>query len=159
MPNILFQAWADAGRDAVVEQADQYLAYERQRVERREDDAPALDELRAGRLEAIQTLANLDDNVRTVLLDLVDYLFTTEDGKNFLTVGLLIDILRDLIYAEDDAETALGWQITGKVLEQVTDIAVARGIADRCSGLPNAEDIARAVDRMDLRDGTVAPIL
>ena len=159
MPNILFDAWAEGGQAAVVEQANQYLAYERQRLERREDDAPALDELRAARLDAVQTIEDLDEDVRKLLLDLVDFLFGTEDGRNFLTVGLLIDILRDVIYAEDDAEAALGWQITGKLLEQVTEITVARGLAERCAGLPNADDISRAVDRMDMGDGSVAPLL
>jgi hypothetical protein len=36
---------------------------------------------------------------------------------------------------------------------------VARGLAERCAGLPNAAAISRAVDRMDLQDGSVAPIL
>jgi hypothetical protein len=89
----------------------------------------------------------------------VEYLFGTDDGQNFMTVGLLIDLLRDVIYAEDDPLGALGWQITGKVLEQVTDMAVARGLAERCVALPNAEMIRRAVDRMDLHDGSVSPIL
>lgn len=159
MPNILLSAWEGGSRAAVIDQANQYLAYERERLERREDDAPALDELRAARLDAVQTLDDLDDTVRDLLLDLVEYLFGTEDGRNLLTVGLLIDILRDLIYAEGAAEAALGWQITGKVLEQVTDITVARGIAERCSALPNADAISRAVDRMDMHDGSVAPIL
>jgi hypothetical protein len=159
MPNILLDAWEEGGREAVISQANHYLAYERERLERREDEAPALDELRAARLEAVETLEGLDEEVRELLLDLVDYLFGTDDGRNFLTVGLLIDVLRDVIYAGDDAAAALGWQITGKLLEQVTDIAVARGLAERCAGLPNAEQISRAVDRMDLQDGSVAPIL
>ena len=159
MPNILLSAWEDGGRAAVIDQANQYLAYERERLERREDEPPALDELRAARLDAVLTLDDLDDTVRDLLLDLIEYLFGTDDGRNFLTVGLLIDILRDLIYADEDAEDALGWQITGKVLEQVTDITVARGIAERCAALPNVDAITRAVDRMDLHDGSVAPIL
>lgn len=159
MPNILLSAWEEGGRTAVIDQANQYLAYERERLERREDEPPALDELRAARLDAVQTVNDLDDEVRDLLLDLIEYLFGTEDGRNFLTVGLLIDILRDVIYAADDAEAALGWQIAGKVLEQVTDITVARGIAERCAALPNADAITQAVDRMDLHDGSVAPIL
>ncbi len=159
MPNILLAAWEDGGRPAVIEQANLYLAYERERLERREEEPPALDELRAARLHAVRTLDDLDEAVRELLLDLIEYLFGTEDGRNFLTVGLLIDILRDLIYAGDDADEALGWQITGKVLEQITDISVARGLAERCSALPNADAIQRAVDRMDLHDGSVAPLL
>jgi hypothetical protein len=49
--------------------------------------------------------------------------------------------------------------VTGKLLEQVTDISVARGLVRRCENLPNADAIQRAVDRMDLRDGSVAPLL
>lgn len=159
MPNILFEAWQEEGRDGLRTQIDQYLAYERERVERREEEAPALDELRAARLAAVQTLAALDADTAELILDLVEYLFGTDDGQNFMTVGLLIDLLRDVIYAEDDPLGALGWQITGKVLEQVTDMAVARGLAERCVALPNAEMIRRAVDRMDLHDGSVSPIL
>jgi MoxR-like ATPase len=159
MPNILLNAFEAGGRAAVIDHANQYLSYERERLERREDEPPALDELRAARMDAVQTLDQLEDGVRELLLDLIEYLFGTEDGRNFLTVGLVVDILRDLIYAEDEAEAALGWQITGKVLEQVTDITVARGIAERCETLPNADAIFRAVDRMDLHDGSVAPIL
>lgn len=159
MPNILFDAWEEGGREAVISQANQYLAYERERLERREDEPPALDELRFARLEAVQTLENLDDDVRELLLDLVDYLLSTDDGRNFLTVGLLIDVLRDVIYAGDDGAAALGWQVTGKLLEQVTDISVARGLAEHCAALPMAEAISRAVDRMDLQDGSVAPLL
>jgi len=71
---------------------------------------------------------------------------------------LLIDILRDVIYAdEESAAEALGWQVTGKLLEQVTSIDVARGLAERCALLPNAEAINRAVARMDLKD--VSPLL
>lgn len=160
MPNILLAAWEDGGRAALVDQANQYLSYERERLERREEERPALDELRAAQLDTVQTLDDLDDTTRELLLDLIEYLFGTDDGRNFFTVGLLIDILRDLIYAgEEQAAVALGWQIAGKVLEQVTDISVARGIAERCGPLPNADAITRAVNRMDLHDGSVAPIL
>lgn len=159
MPNILFDAWEHGGRDAAITQADLYLGYERERLARREEDAPALDELRSARLDAVQTLGALDGIAREVLLNLIDYIFSTDDGQNFFTVGLLVDILRDLIYASDDAPAALGWQITGKLLEQVTDISVGRGIAERCSELPNYDAIARAVDRMDLHDGGVSPLL
>lgn len=159
MPNILLDAFQSGGREALVAQADQYLAYERERLERREGEQPALDELRGGRLDAVQTLDDLDAGVRDQLLDLVEYLFGTDDGRSFFTVGLLIDILRDLIFAGPEAETALGWQVTGKILEQVTNVEVARGLAEACVLLPNGEAIARAVDRMDLQDGTVAPIL
>ncbi|MDQ5893932.1 MAG: hypothetical protein QG596_193 [Actinomycetota bacterium] len=159
MPNILFDAWREDGRDGVIEQADQYLEYERERLERREGESPALDALRASRINEVPDLEALDSDARDTLLDLVDYLFESEDGRNFLTVGLLVDILRDLIYADGDVPEALGWQVTGKLMEQVTDIGVARGIAERCVSLPNSEEIARSVDRMDLQDGSVAPLL
>jgi MoxR-like ATPase len=159
MPNILLSAWENGALPAVADHANQYLAYERERLERRETEPSALDELRAARLEAVKTLADLDANVSDLLMNLIEYLFGTDDGRNFLTVGLLIDILRDIIYADEEAEAALGWQITGKLLEQVTDITVARGIADRCAALPNADAIRQAVDRMDLHDGSVAPTL
>ena len=159
MPNILYDAWAEDGREAIVSQADQYLVYERERLERREDEAPSLDGLRGTRLDAVQTLDRLDEVARETLLDIVEYLFGTEDGRNFMTVGLLVDILCDVIYAGDDAAAALGWQVTGKLLEQVTDISVARGLAEHCQNLPNTDAIRRAVDRMGLRDGSVVPLL
>lgn len=159
MPNILFDAWEEGGHEAVIAQANQYLAYERERLQRREEDAPALDELRSASLDALATFEDLDEEVQTLLLDVIDYLFSTDDGRNFLTVGLLVDVLRDVIYAEGEQEMALGWQVTGKLLEQITDIAVARGVAERCSNLPNAAAINRQVERMDLQDGTTAPML
>ena len=160
MPNILYDAWRQGQRPALVEQANLYLEYERTRLDQRSEDPPLLDELRAPRLQAVQTLEQLDEDVRNLLLDLVEYLFETDEGQNIMTVGLLIDILRDVIYAdEESAAEALGWQVTGKVLEQVTSIDVARGLAERCAVLPNAEAINRAVARMDLKDGSVSPLL
>ncbi len=48
--------------------------------------------------------------VRNLLLDLVEYLFETDDAQNLMTIGLLIDILRDVIYAdEDSALEAIFW--------------------------------------------------
>lgn len=159
MPNILYDAWAEDGREAIVSQANQYLVYEREQLERREDEAPSLDELRGARLDLVQTLDQLDEMARETLLDIVEYLFGTDDGRNFMTVGLLVDILCDVIYAEEGAAAALGWQVTGKLLEQATDASVARGLAECCQNLPNAEAIQRAVDRMNLRDGSVVPLL
>ncbi|MDQ2761127.1 MAG: AAA family ATPase [Actinomycetota bacterium] len=160
MPNILYDAWKQGQRPALMEQADLYLEYERTRLDQRSEDPPLLDKLRAPRLQAVQTLKQLDEDIRNLLLDLVEYLFETDDGQNLMTIGLLIDILRDVIYAdEESAAEALGWQVTGKLLEQVTRIDVARGLAERCAALPNAEAINRAVARMDLKDGSVSPLL
>jgi MoxR-like ATPase len=159
MPNILLSAFRTDKREGLEREANQYLAYERERLERREGEQPALDELRAERLDAFETLSSLDGEVVDQLLGLVEYLFGTEDGQTFFTVGLFIDVLLDLIFAAEDAEEALVWQVVGKILEQVTDPAVARGLAERCAGMPNGEAVARAVARMDLRDGSVAPIL
>ena len=64
----------------------------------------------------MQTLDQLDEMARETLLDVVEYLFGTNDGRNFMTVGLLVDILCDVIYAEEGAAAALGWQVTGKLL-------------------------------------------
>lgn len=160
MPNILYEAWRDGKRAALVEQANLYLEYERTRLDQRSEDPPLLDELRAPRLQAVKTLEELDEDVRNLLLDLVEYLFGTDDGQNLMTIGLLVDILRDVIYAdEESAAEALGWQVTGKLLEQVSSMDVARGLAERCAALPNAEAITRAVARMDLKDGSVSPLL
>jgi hypothetical protein len=73
--------------------------------------------------------------------------------------GPVIDVLLHAIYADEDALSALGWQVTGKLLEQVTGISVARGLAARCQYLPNADAVGRAIERMDLRNGSVAPLL
>jgi MoxR-like ATPase len=159
MPNILLSAFQAGERDGLEREANQYLAYERERLERREGEQPALDELRAERLEAVQTLSGLNEEVVDQLLELIEYLFDTEDGQTFFTVGLFIDVVLDLIFAGEDAEEALAWQVVGKILEQVTDPKVARGLAERCAGLPNGEAVARAVARMDLGDGSVTPIL
>jgi MoxR-like ATPase len=159
MPNILLSAFEIDGRAGLEREANQYLAYERERLERREGEQPTLDELRAEQLDAFETFGSLGQGVADQLIELVEYLFRTEDGQTFFTVGLFIDILLDLIFAGPEAEDALAWQVIGKILEQVTDSGVARGLAERCAGMANGEAVARAVARMDLRDGSVAPIL
>lgn len=159
MPNVLLDAYVKNGRPALIEEADHALAYERDNIEAREDAPPAFDELRAARLEAVASVNDLDEATREALLDLLEVLFTTEDGRELMTIGLLIDVLRDVIFAGEDSLAALGWQVTGKLLEQVTDFATARALAEACKDLPNAEAIQRAVKRMDLRDGSVAPLL
>src|SRR5205807_837555 len=86
MPNILYDAWKQGQRPALVEQANLYLEYERTRLDQRSEDPPLLDELRAPRLQAVQTLEQLDDDVRNLLLDLVEYLFETDEGQSVMTV-------------------------------------------------------------------------
>jgi hypothetical protein len=69
MPNILYDAWRQGQRPALVEQANLYLEYERTQLAQRSEDPPLLDELRAPKLQAVQTLEQLDEDVRNLLLN------------------------------------------------------------------------------------------
>ncbi|ADB49127.1 ATPase associated with various cellular activities AAA_5 [Conexibacter woesei DSM 14684] len=159
MPNILYDAWKEDGRSALVSAADEYLEYSRQVIADREEEAPTFDQLRASLLGQLTSVEDLPEIVLETLLDIVEFLFESQEGQQFMTIGLLVDILEELAYAGDDAAEALGWCVCGKLLQQVTRFSVAKGLADKAGSLPNAEEIERAVAAMDLRDGTVSQLL
>jgi energy-coupling factor transporter ATP-binding protein EcfA2 len=155
MPNILYGTWLGDGRQGLDREITTVLEYMVDRVDERAEEATALDELRATMLAQ-----NLPSDAREALIDIIDHLFGTVDGPRFMTLGLLADIVADLAYAgEDDALAALGYQVVGKLLQQVTTASVARGLADVTSALPNAADIKAAAEALDAGDGGVQPII
>jgi MoxR-like ATPase len=161
MPNVLQEAFERDGENGIRKSAADLLARERTEVEGRSAAGRAtwFDALRDPRLQAVQDVDAFGDPARTVLLQLVAYLLgETAEGPRFFTAGLFKDILVHLALTDDPA-AALTYQITDKVLHQVTTLPVAQEIAERTKDLPEHGVIEATIAELEGPGGSLAPLI
>lgn len=154
MPNVLGDRF-DADPDtAVLDLALGLVTTEAKRVVARADEhrSSQFDVLRTESLNGVTSLADLSEGVREAVKAVSAAILTTSVGRSWFTLGLLKDVVLEVVHAErsEGAElVALGQAVSDKLVHQVRGShADVQDLREACASLPNADEIARLLDRM-----------
>lgn len=154
MPNVLGDRYDDAGEQAVLDLALELVKKEQSRVNARlaAHRSTQFDGMRALTLNSVLSLEDLSAPVRTALTAVSVSILATAAGRSWYTLGLLRDVVLEVVHAGRDEEAelvALGQAVADKLVHQlrgshadVEDFRVA------CASLPNAAEIDQLLDRM-----------
>lgn len=154
MPNVLGDRFDDDPDNAVMDLAIGLAIAETDRVAARgrAGRSAQFDALRSSSLGSVQGAGDLSPTVRAALTAVSASLLTTSVGRSWFTLGLLRDVIIGIVLADrtESAELdALGQAVADKVVHQLRgshgDIEEFR---EACATLPNANEIARLLDRM-----------
>lgn len=162
MPNLLHEKWQTDGAAGIRDVIAQMLKRETEELQTRADVGRAswLDGARKKQLESVTSVADLEPLAGNTLVDVVDALLGTDEGKRWMTFGPLRDLVVQLVWADPAAQPEVLGQLTiGKVLQQVQSLQVAQLVAEKTAGLPNASAISQAVEEMAGPGGTVRALL
>lgn len=154
MPNVVAGGYDKGGSEGVLELGLRMVAEERKRIEVRRQSglATALDDLRLSALSTVSSLTDLSPTTVAAWNKIVSALLDTPEGRNFLTLGLIRDVILKLAMAErtEEAElAALSSAIEQKLIHQLRG-PVGRGdeLGEASSGLPTHAEILRLIDQM-----------
>lgn len=154
MPNVLADRFETDPDTAILGLAETLVANEVRRVaDRRAASRPSqFDALRDIGLTEFQSVQDLSNRTRSVLIDLCAAILETAPGRSWFTLGLLRDVVLTLVYADrnEAAElAALGQAVADKLIHQFrgshADVEAVREI---CAQLPNAIEIDGLIQRM-----------
>lgn len=154
MPNVLGDRFDADPANAVLELATGIMETEMKRVRTRTTSSRAaqFDGLRLSAFETVQSVNDLSEVARESLVAVTAALLTTPAGRSWFTLGLLKDVVLELVHAERDQQSelqALGHAVADKLVHQVRGShADTRGLLDACADLPNADEIELLLDRM-----------
>jgi MoxR-like ATPase len=154
MPNVLAEKYRQSGKDAIVPLASTLIQQEKGRVETRVAGSlnTALDGLRSAALAGVSNAESLSSEFRDKLTEIVSHLLDTPEGNQYLTLGLLRDVVLAAVYGGRGAQdelTTLGQQVADKIIHQMRGpkarlAEFKRVVAD----LPNAAELNLLLDRM-----------
>jgi MoxR-like ATPase len=148
VPNVLLSRFELDGPTGIEAEIAKRLADELAEIEGRiaAEQGTWLDGVRRSRLQSVRTVTDFDPLAREVLLDVVAGLLDTQDGRRWMTLGPLKDMVVQLAYAEADAQPGVVADLViGKLLPQVQDITTADRVVELTSKLA-ASDAARVRD-------------
>jgi MoxR-like ATPase len=162
MPNLLHKEWSMKGEAGLLEVIARMLENEREETEARIEAGHGswLDTPRLERLQAVTSASDLDDTTRKTLISVVDALLESDEAQRWMTFGPLRDILVQLAWTgAEDQSRVLGQLVVGKLFQQVQSPEVAMLLAEKCSGLPNAEKVAEAARDLVGPGTSVRPLI
>lgn len=166
MPNVLGDRFDEDPDNAVLDLAIGLVTTEAKRVTARAaaNRAAQFDNLRAAALGGVTSLGDLSAGVRGALVAVSTAILTTSVGRSWFTLGLLKDVVLEIVHANRDEEAelaALGHAVADKLVHQVRGShADVQDLREACATLPNAEEIARLLDRvMDGPADELLPLL
>jgi MoxR-like ATPase len=154
MPNVLGDRFDADPDNAVLDLATGIIETELKRVRTRTASSRAaqFDALRLSALETVQSVKDLSESARQSLVAVTAALLSTPAGRSWFTLGLLKDVVLELVHAERDEQSelrALGHAVADKLVHQVRGShADTRGLLEACADLPNANEIELLLDRM-----------
>lgn len=154
MPNVLGDRFDDDPDHAVLDLAIDLVATEVKRVGARvgANRAAQFDGLRVAALQTVTALTDMSEGARRALTAISAAILTTAPGRSWFTLGLLKDVILEVVQAErtEEAElTALGQAVADKLVHQVRGThADVQDLRDACALVPNADEIERLIDRM-----------
>jgi len=154
MPNVLGDRFDDDPDNAVLDLAIGLVTAEAKRVATRigSNRAAQFDSLRILALQGVTVRSDLSQATREGLVAVSGAILGTSAGRSWFTLGLLKDVILAIVNADRDtvAElTALGQAVADKLVHQVRGShADVQDLRDACATLPNADEIARLLDRM-----------
>lgn len=159
MPNVLYEKFNSDGDGALVELSLQLIAQRRTEVEERvaRGLGATFDELRLPGLSSIGAESDLSEEVRMKLRSIGSWILGTSEGRDFFTMGLLRDVALEIAFAPRNSEAelrALGRAVADKLVHQLRGPkSRADDFHAQVSDLPNADHIARLLDRMKAGPG------
>jgi len=154
MPNVLGDRFDNDPDNAVLGLVVGLVTTEADRIATRtaSNRNAQFDSLRAAALAGVTSLDDLSHGVRDALVSVSSAILTTSVGRSWFTLGLLKDVVLEIVHADrtEEAElAALGQAVADKLVHQVrgthTDV---QDLREACATLPNAEEIAHLLDRM-----------
>lgn len=154
MPNALGDRFDQDPDNAVLDLAIGLVLTEATRVATRIDASRGsqFDGLRSVALQGVTSLSDVSAGARAALVAVSAAILTTSVGRSWFTLGLLKDVVLEIVHADrtEGAELeALGQAVADKLVHQVRGAhADIQDLRDACATLPNAEEIARLLDRM-----------
>lgn len=166
MPNVLGDRFDDDPENAVLELVVRLVTAEADRTAARvaANRSAQFDSLRLPALRGVTSLDNFSQGVRDALVAVSAAILTTSAGHSWFTLGLLKDVVLEIVYADrtEEAElAALGQAVADKLVHQVRGShADVQDLREACASLPNAEEIVHLLDRMmDGPEDELLPLL
>jgi AAA domain (dynein-related subfamily) len=162
MPNLLYEEWAESKMEGLREVIARILSKEREEVEMRIGVGRGswLDLRRLARLGKVTSVDDLDLTAGTTLMTVVGALLDSQEGRRWMTLGPLRDVLIPLVWAETEEQPrVLGQLAVSKLLQQAQSLEVAALVEQHCAALPNADLIAAAAQELIGPGDTVRPLL
>jgi hypothetical protein len=162
MPNLLFEKWAQNKLDGLREVIALLLSNEREEIEERISVGRGswLDSVRLARLNEVTSVDDLEPTAGKTFMAVVGALLDSEEGRRWMTLGPLRDVLVPLVWAETkDQPVVLGQLAVSKLLQRVQSLEVATLVEQQCSTLPNADLIAKAAQELVGSGDTVRSLL
>lgn len=154
MPNVLSDRFDADPDNAVLGLIVGLVQTEAKRISTRTaaNRSAQFDSLRMAALEGVANLNDLSQGVRDGLVAISSAILTTSVGRSWFTLGLLKDIVLEIVHADrnEDAElAALGQAVADKLVHQVRGThADVQELREAYANLPNAEEIEHLLDRM-----------
>lgn len=154
MPNVLGDRYDDDPQAAVLALAIDLVKTEQSRVNERmaAHASTQFDGMRASALNSVANLDDLSDAVKATLTSVSSSILTTPPGRSWYTLGLLKDVVLEIVHAErnEHAElVALGQSVADKLVHQLRGShADIQDFRSACARLPNAAEIDQLLDRM-----------
>lgn len=152
MPNILWDRYEQDPATAVLGVMDTLLANELSRVEARQQAGRAsqFDSLRLTALRSINGGADFSQDAQTALLAVCHAILDTPSGRSWFTLGILRDVVMELVMAERNAEAelvALGNAVADKIVHQLRGShSDAQPLLAASAVLPNATEIGTLIE-------------
>jgi hypothetical protein len=166
MPNVLGDRFDADPETAVADLALGLVTAEAARVALRTTThrSAQFDAFRIAALSSVTSLDDLSTAVRDALDSISSAILTTQVGRSWFTLGLLKDVILEVVHAERDETAemvALGQAVADKLVHQVrgthSDI---QDLRLACAELPNSDEISRLLDRtMDGPADELLPLL
>lgn len=154
MPNVLGDEFDADPANAVLSLSLGLVQTEKARVDARiaASRSAQFDILRSAALDTVSTLDDLSPGVRTAMVAISTAILNTSVGRSWFTLGLLKDLVLEVVHADRDEANemiALGQAVADKIVHQVRGAhADVEELREASAALPNADEIARLLDRM-----------
>jgi hypothetical protein len=161
MPNILFEEFTEKGEAGIREVTKAIFERELRQVTDRSSDGQDtwMDSARKDMLSSALTNGLLPV-VDQHLIELVGALLSRDDGRRWMTIGPLRDVLVQLAFEPADGQPSAFIDIViGKLLPQVQTLETAQIIADAVADLADGGRVAQAVIDMTGPTGDVRPLV
>jgi energy-coupling factor transporter ATP-binding protein EcfA2 len=154
MPNMLAEQFEARGNVIIMERVMDLIRQEEARIQGRVNQGrgASFDQVRLASLGSVNVDTDLSDRVRRNMTAIFGNLLGSNEGREFLTLGILRDVSLAVCYAQrvEEAEMrALGEQLADKIVHQLRGPkTLADAFQATLADMPNQPEIGRLLERM-----------
>lgn len=162
MPNILATSYDRDGDAGIKRVATKILRIEARAIRSRDTQGAGtwLDSLRTSKLGASPKVEDFTAEALTAMTALVKGLLGTNEGRRWMTMRPLRDIVVHLYLTEASQQLGeLTSIVRTKLIHLVREAKTFEAILEACKDLPGIEDLRKAVSSMMTEQGDVAPLV